>query len=195
MTACSLHLMWTFKAESRGEPSPGASLRYMPGSGTWRPFRGLTEKQTPAEGFTQRGDCCRRRVRPQRTTCLYRVAICVYVCMHVCTYIIHVNQAKGQKNREHSTYIRRGGKGVRGLKRPCLSLGAQVFSAEAPLVGRQLGEWVGGTQREEPLAEVNRVNGKLTDVTCASWQAFNPQLLIKHGINNKGSNWNVPHNN
>lgn len=183
---CSSVIMGT---ESRRAGS-SASLSSMPGSGTRLPFGGLPEKQTLAEGFTQRGDCWRRRADHKKVPVVACGHMCACESMHVCTYIIHVHEGIGQKNKEHNTYIR---KGVRGLKRPCLSLGAQVLSAEAPLGGRQpgwVGEWVGGTQREKPLTENTAARGKqrLTDSTCASWKAVPLLLLIiKTGINNKDS--------
>lgn len=94
------------RKKRRAEAS--ASLRYMPGSGTRHPFRGLTEKQTTAEGFTQRGDCWRRRANHKEYPFVACGHMCACVSMHVCTYIIHVQWGTGQRNKEHNTYIRNG---------------------------------------------------------------------------------------
>lgn len=72
--------------------------------------------------------------------------MCVCACMHVCTYIIHVHQGMGQKNKEYNTYIRKGGMSVRGTEEALLILGVQVLSAEAPLPC-SMSEWVGGEKK------------------------------------------------
>lgn len=117
-----------------------ASLSYMPGSGTRHPFRGLTEKQTPTEGFTQRGDCW-RRVQPQRSTHLYHVAICVHVCMHVCTYIIHVHYSIGQRVR-NTTHTLGRGKGCQGTEEAPLILGGAGVVNGGP--SSRQASWVSG---------------------------------------------------
>lgn len=172
------------RKKRRAEAS--ASLRYTPGSGTQHPFRGLSEKQTTAEGFTQRGDCWRRKANHKEYPFVACGHMCACVSMHVCTYIIHVQRGTGQKNKEHNTYI----KGVRGPKRPCLSLGTQVLPTEAPLAGRQPG-WVGGWHTKRKAFHWNTAAGgkhreRRTDrhYLCLM-QSFTSVAANETGINNK----------
>lgn len=92
----------------RRDAGSSASLCYMPGSGTRRPFRGLTEKNKPRlrdlhSGVTAGGGFSHKGA----PICIMMpyVCMCAYACMH-----IHNTCTLGYrtKSEEHNTYIKRG---------------------------------------------------------------------------------------
>lgn len=125
--------MWAFGEQRFGEGAGCGSLGQARAHGI--PSGVRLENKPPAEGFTQWGNRQRRRrLQPQKENLLHRVCVCL--CMHVCTYIIHVHRVKDKRlggsvgGTQHMRW--EGEKGVGGAEEaPACPWGAQVLSGEA----------------------------------------------------------------
>lgn len=144
---CSSGIKWTLEAEHRGKPGPrahGAPLGAATGDKQLKDLHiGMTAGE---EGANGKG-----------------VPSCImwpYVCVCVCTYIIHVHQSIGQRER-NTTHTLGRRKGCQGTKEALLILGgAGVVNRGPP---SSLAECVGGTQREKPPTETQHPGTKQRD--------------------------------
>lgn len=139
---CSSGIMWPFEAESREElgPQPASATSQTQAHGV--PL-GAWLKNKPRlrdlhSGVTAGGEGSNHKGEPIRI-----------VCMHVCTYIIHVHKGIGQKKKEHNTYIRKGKRASGDWGGPAYPLGCRCCQQRPS--SRQLG-WVGGWHTKKKKA-------------------------------------------
>lgn len=146
--------MWTFEGESREELGPQsasatrqAQAHSVP-SGAW--LKNKPRLRDLHSGVTAGGEGPTTKEYPF-VACGH---MCVCVCMHVCTYIIHVHQGMGQKNEEHNTYIRKGKRVSGDWRGPAYPWGRRCCQQRPPLAGRQPG-WVGGWHTKRKASHWN----------------------------------------